>query len=1192
MILTKRGVSVFGIFGMIVAFAFATSVWLEPSAHGQAISVNGGSIQGTITDQSGAIIPNAQIIISSAETGFNHTLHTDASGLYTIGPLNPGTYVLTVTASGFQRLQVTTVVRVGTATSGNFKMTVGTTTQTVEVTAGAVQINTDQSSVSGVISQAQFQTLPVNGRNLLDFAQLQPGVQLQAGGSSDGGFDPTKAGYSAVSFSGISGRTTRILLDGQDVTDETVGTTVYNISQGSVGELQVNRSTADPSTDITSQGSILASTKSGTNSFHGQEFYLFQDQRAGAASFEGTSDPFQRNQFGGSVGGPILRDKLFFFANAERLKQDQSAPIVLGSLFSAIQQQNPNVGSPDRDTYSAGRIDYNGPWGSHIFVRGNYEPNSFDTGSVYSTYANRDNAWGVAGGWDFARGSFTHSFHGSYEKFHNLIVDTTNGNTGLYNPIPGFGIEYAAQGLQTGPNDNAPQQTFQSDKQLRYDGSWTKGTHNLRYGANLNRILGGGLAAFFGYGPLGVENAGTLIPGADPSDPLNSYKPYYVYISNNLGYASENPGFGLPGGFQGDWRTGVYFADAWKLTPNFTLTYGLRWQRDTGRTNSDLAPVPCSDVVSSGGFGAAAPPCSGNTPLFDQWGAGLGERVNQPNKNFGPTIGFAYNPSFSQKTVVRGGFGFYYDSNVFNNVQFDRASRLQTGQFAVYTPLCISGYQLGPLTATSTGIPISTLCNESIAAGAPGWLQLQSDYRALNTANGVNGGSAAYNLAIQNGVIAFAPKYKSPYSFNFNIGIQQELMPGMVLSADYVHIATMRLGQTIDANHVGDSQFFDPVAGAAAVSATEAGFGCANIDCVIQNGGTISDFASNGLDSGVNYLSGLPGSAFGAAAAFPGRNPNVGVGTFQYPEGRAGYDGLQLNLREQKAHPLPGIMQSNFEASYAFSRLVSSAGFNGLFAGSDPFFTSPSYNNRNPNADIGWGGLDRTNIFSFGGAITVKYGPQIGVIGHFESALPTNLTVDNQGNAPGEIFRSDINGDGQTGDLAPATSPGAYMRQYGPSSLNNLIDNYNANYAGKLTPAGQTLLNSGLFTNAQLSALGAVTPTLAKADSHAFPNSPLRTMDANVTYPFHPKWFREGISLEPGVAMYNIFNFGNFGGPTGTLLTVDDASPGLTGYVNTPYASADGGAFAVKNGFRTSRRTGTFDQGAPRATEFSLKFNF
>ncbi len=263
----------------------------------------------------------------------------------------------------------------------------------------------------------------------------------------------------------------------------------------------------------------------------------------------------------------------------------------------------------------------------------------------------------------------------------------------------------------------------------------------------------------------------------NPSDPLNGYTLHAaVQISNNLGYASETPAFGLPGGGQSDWRTGAYFTDAWKVTPHFTLTYGLRYQRDTGRTNSDLAPVPCSNIVTSNfDFGAAGPPCTGNAQLFDQWGAGLGDRVNQPNKNFGPQVGFAYNPPFSTKTVLRGGIGFYYDSNVFNNVQFDRASRLQTGVFAQYPAVCgANGFSLGGLTQTSTGISIKTLCSESVAAGAPGFPgNCREDYRALNSGAGLNGASGADNLAIEFGTIAFAPKYKSPYAINFNFGIQQ-----------------------------------------------------------------------------------------------------------------------------------------------------------------------------------------------------------------------------------------------------------------------------------------------------------------------------------------------------------------------------------------------------------------------------------
>jgi hypothetical protein len=205
--------------------------------YGQAISVNGGSIQGTITDTSGALVPNATVVITGTETGSTKTLTTDSAGFYSLGPLTPGAYNVSITASGFQKLSVATVVRTGTATSGNFKLVIGESTQTIEVVAGTVQVNTDQAGVSDVITKEQIDSLPVNGRNFLDLAQIEPGVILQSGES----FDPTKAGYSAISVSGVSGRTTRILLDGQDITDETVGTTIFNVSQGSIGDFQLNR---------------------------------------------------------------------------------------------------------------------------------------------------------------------------------------------------------------------------------------------------------------------------------------------------------------------------------------------------------------------------------------------------------------------------------------------------------------------------------------------------------------------------------------------------------------------------------------------------------------------------------------------------------------------------------------------------------------------------------------------------------------------------------------------------------------------------------------------------------------------------------------------------------------------------------------------------------------------------------------
>jgi hypothetical protein len=646
----------------------ALTIVASVMSYGQVISVNGGSIAGTITDSTGAVVSNANIVIRSTDTGFTKSLTTDSAGFYGVGPLNPGNYTVTVTDPGFQALSVQTVVRTGTATTGSFKLTIGRSTDTVEVNAGALQVNTEQAGVSDVITREQIDSLPVNGRNFLDLAQIEPGVILQSGES----FDPTKAGYSAISTSGVSGRTTRILLDGQDITDETVGTTIFNVSSGAIGDFQLNRSTQDVSGDVTSTGQVLVSTNSGINAFHGQAFYYFQDHRAlFARTATGIDTPFQRNQFGGSIGGPIIKDKLFFFGNAERIKQESPVSITLAPTFAAIQTAHPTIPSPYRETYSTVRLDYNGPFAGHYFVRANYDVNisSSNFGAGYEIYNNRDNTPGLAGGADFSTGRFTHSFRGSYEKFHNLLVDGTAGNTSVYNGFPGLNFRLSTANLFSGPNVDSPQGTFQSDKQFRYDGSWTRGAHLIRYGYSINRILGGGFASFFGLAPRANLSASTVLAncgGASgaascPSDPLNGYRPSQVRFGNGQGFFTENPGFNLAGGGTADWRQGAYISDNWKVSPSFTLTAGVRWSVDTDRANQDLPTPLCSDVVST-----LPAPCSGSAPLLDQFAPGFGQKIHQPYANFGPQIGFAFSPG-DHKIVIRGGFGIFYESDVFNN---------------------------------------------------------------------------------------------------------------------------------------------------------------------------------------------------------------------------------------------------------------------------------------------------------------------------------------------------------------------------------------------------------------------------------------------------------------------------------------------------------------------------------------------
>ncbi len=1174
------------LFGLVLVIVALTSMSI-----GQAISVNGGSIQGTITDSSGAVVPNATVTVLGTDTGSSKILTTDSAGFYSIGPLNPGNYEVDVVTPGFQKLAVKTVVRTGTVTSGNFKLTIGQSSETVEVNAGALQVNTDQAGVSDVITKEQIDTLPVNGRNFLDLAQIEPGVILQSGES----FDPTKAGYSAISVSGVSGRTTRILLDGQDITDENVGTTIFNVSQGAINEFQLNRSTQDVSGDVTSTGQVLVSTNSGTNNDHGQLFYYFQDHRAVFARTAGGNDvPFQRNQFGGSVAGPIIKDKLFFFGNAERIKQDSANALTLGPLFGAIQTQYSRLPSPYRETYSTIRLDYSGPFTGHYFARVNYNVDSSvsNFGAGYELYANRDNTPGIAGGADFSKGKFTHSFRGSYEKFHNLLGDNTVGNSSVYPGIPGFNFRYAAQNLYAGPNVNAPQATYQSDKQARYDGSWTKGAHNVRYGYSINRILSGGFANFFLLAPRATINKSTLLLGAKPNDPINSYRPASVRFGNGLGFNTEIPGFGLAGGGLSDWREGAYVSDNWKVTPSFTLTAGLRWSVDTGRANQDVPVVPCSDAVQ--GVGAAASPCIGPAPLLDQFQAGIGAKVHQPYANFGPQLGFAFSPG-DHKMVLRAGFGVFYESVVFNNTLNARGSVLKTGLFNDSTHFLCQGqtsflFPDGQQVTTADGIPFATLCAQPIAQSAPHFISLQKQYQAATAAAGAARNSSYVGNTLQVAGAYGAP-YRTPYSLQWNGGVQREILKGGVLSVDYVHNSTLKLGQTVDVNHVGAARTLRADAAANAIAATTRQFGCvggsssAAINCAIAAHASILDFAGNNLESGATAFGGGPASLQSAGqtpatgAAFPGINPNVGVGSFILPVGRSGYDALQVLFREQKNHPAPGLKATNFQVAYSYSRVVSTA--NTGNAG-DQFFTSPSYDNDNPTRYIGYAGLDHTHILSFGGSVVPKYGPQIGIIGHLYTAPPLNLSLNpsSNGTPAGGIFQSDVTGDGTVGDIIPGTNPGDYMRHFKGKDLNKLISRYNSQYAGNLTPAGQALVNAGLFTPAQLFAIGGVQQPIAQVpQAVAAENSYFRSVDVNFSYPIRLNRFHEGLSLEPAIAFYNVGNFSNFN-PLPTATGVLDA-----GGLNGP----SGGLVESQ---RVQRGSGTSDQGGPRSTEFQLKLNF
>lgn len=1165
---------------LAVATAFGLTVAVQQTASAQATTA-AGAIQGTITDPNGALLPGATVTVTNLDTSAQKTIVTDNAGFYSLTALVPGRYMVMVVAANFARTTTTLTVQIGTVTNGDLRLKVGKTTEQVIVSTDAVQVNTSQSTVEGVLTAQQIDTLPVSGRNFLDLSQLEPGVQLQSGET----FDPTKAGYSSISFNGVNGRTARILLDGQDISDETVGTTTINVSQGSIEEFQMSRSSLDISNELTSSGAVTVSTRAGTNNFHGQGFGLFRDQRAGAAPGpDATNYPFQRNQMGGRLGGPFLKNRLFFFGSAERVKQDAFNSVQELAPFTSL---NGGYNSPFRDNYYVNREDWNGPKGMHFFFRIAYEDNLDDAtyGYGYARYGNKDNTPAFAGGTDFVTGKLTHSLRLSYLKFHNQIADETA--SGVPNLAPGVFLDI--HGVITGPNLLAPQQTYQSDKQFRYDGTLNAKTHVFNFGTSINRILGGGFASFFGFAPeLRGNFAAGPVAGGSASDPT-AYSTSYIVMGNGQGFNTEKSGFGYPAGGQDDWRMGIYFGDTWKITPKFTFNYGIRYSRDTGRSDADMAPIPCSDAVAV--WGSAAPCTSGN--LLDALQPGLGNKIRQPNDDWGPKAGFAWDVKGNGKTVIRGGMGLYYENNIFNNVLWDRPARLQKGLFfsSAYVPGGTASVPLPDGTAVTTinGVSIASLWAMPIKESAPYFAALQALYQSTTKKVGasVNPSYVAYALAAgnnANGAILYEPNFRTPRSIQMNIGVQREVWKGGIFSGDYVRNVGIHFQQAIDANHVGDVNYFNAAAAANAINATLASFGATSIDEAIANGATIADFAGNGLDSGNAYLSSNPAAAFGltpdTGAAFPGKNPLFGAMQYNYMAGRSVYNGLQTNLRQQARVPLPGIKGSNFEVSYTLSRFITSGG-------SDQNFTPVVVDSNHPLAFAGPGGTDRTHQLSYGGTFGWIGDIQTSIIGHYYSALPTTLYIDTLGNSTGEIFHSDLTGDGTTGDILPGYKAGAFMRSVKPKDLPSVVANYNANSAGRLTPAGQTLVANGLFTASQLVALGAVTPNVAQPPTGSVGNGSLRTFDITLARAFKLARLGESFSIEPSISAFNAFNFSNFGTLGGNLANFQQS--GTANGTDGSYSDNDP---LGRNALRVGNGSGVFSQGASRMLEYGLKINF
>jgi hypothetical protein len=345
--------------------------------------------------------------------------------------------------------------------------------------------------------------------------------------------------------------------------------------------------------------------------------------------------------------------------------------------------------------------------------------------------------------------------------------------------------------------------------------------------------------------------------------------------------------------------------------------------------------------------------------------------------------------------------------------------------------------------------------------------------------------------------------------------------------------------------------------------------GAAGVDCAIAAGATLTTYVTAGLSSTAGASSTGP-----STSAFPGMNPNFNGITLLTTSGFSNYNGLHVNLRGRLPSAGRILRNPQLVVSYALSRLEGTAEDQAIINLTDRI------NNDDPAGFRGPTSYDRKHILSVGGLFTIPGGVQINSLWKAFSALPLTVFVPQIAGGGAEIFHTDFNGDGTAPDVLPGTNRGSYGRSLGcgASAINRAIDRYNSTQAGNLTPAGQALVDAGLFRRDQLVQLGAVSPTLARAPAGQVCLDSFLTTDVRVSRPF--KFRSERITIEPAFEWFNLFNVANYDLPDNKL----------NGALDTAVGSVNG--TIASNRPNRAGGTGSFVLGAPRAWQLGIRVSF
>lgn len=1105
-----------------------------------------GNIRGEVADPSGMAVPKAPVKITEVATNRTIDVTTGDAGEFVVTLLLPGVYNVRVEVAGFKTVVQQVTVRAGGTAEVRFKLEVGAISTVVEVSAQmGAQVDTVGSKLDDVVTGRQIEQMPMNARNFLSLAALTPGVLIRDGGN----IDPTKSvAYLTVGVIGRSGTGTRVQVDGIDVTDETVGTTMANISSDAVSEFQLTRSSLDLSTSLTSSGAVNIITRTGANDIHGSAFYFYRNQDMGARlNFEPTSLPFHRHQVGYRAGGPFIKNKLFWFSNWERTYQAEQGIYPSGANFPNIPFGSSNnclqgcaAGIPTNLRYITQRLDWNITKNLRFFYRFGYDDNLVAGGTIpVSPFANKD--WTIihAAGLDATTGRLTHSFRFGYVNFNNKIVSTSFSGFDFLKTPQGTPYFLSVENFQLGPNGLAPQETYQDNFQSKYDGSLVWGAHTIRYGLEVNRIILGGYANFAG--PLSITGDFTsttqqdvITRGANPQDPLQ-YPLVTFSTGPNNGFFTAQPCHGFAHGCHKNTRIAWYVGDTWRARKNLHINFGTRWEYDTGYFNNEGVSRPS---------------------FLDFYGKGISTTATFPKNRFGPQFGFAWDPWSNGKTSIRGGAYLAYEMNIYNNLIFDEFTMLPPGIGPdVYSEGFISKPDGTPISPAVAGLSVSSLppaCQAAIpTSSGPNqgvWTCLTQGTTTtpaptigsvLNIIGAVDkamkdsyatfqfnpaSGTPLLEIA-QSDVFGFViggTTFKIPYSIQMNLGFQRELWKNNVISVDYIFnhgVGMPFLGVDLECRRCASTLNV-----AAARAQRDAVLAGQTVDQWIaaHPTGTLSSFglASDGVYTGLTPSPSAPTGFLQTTGLLRLRTMQGG--------GFSKYRGLHVQFRGEVKNKAKVVKAFTYTVSYAWGIAEATN------ASNRSEFLNTASNKFQPNSAAYFGptGLDRKHALTIGGLLDVPGGFRISQFWTFRTAPPLNLFIPAIGlTGQNALFSTDVNGDGSSGtsplaDVLPGSRLGALGRDINSwAKLNQVIMAYNASTAGQITPAGRALVTAGLFTENQLKSLKAVSPIIATIPgTNPWPFENFFNLDVGISRPVHINQIREGFVVEPWFQVFNVFN--------------------------------------------------------------------